>query len=176
MKFNGYTLKAVKSMATMDGFAYSGNIYFEGKKIGMACNNGFGGTTDVCFMPGIADCATHDEALTEDVVERLFTLHYYEKIFKLNAKDYPGAGTAFVTFADRFDIKNYIVGPNQTVDSLAAWLHKTKPDWEIESIELFRSLDDFNIDEAQQQEMADGGPDFADDPGEDAGGMTMTMQ
>ena len=175
MKLNGYTLKAVKSMETLDGFAYSGNIYFGGKKIGMACNTGCGGMTDVHLMPGIPDRADHYEALTEDVVERLFTLHDYEKVFKLNEKDHPGAGTAFVTFADPFDMKNYICGPNQTADSLTAWLHKTKPGWEIESIELFRSLDDFNIDESQQQEMADGGPDFADDPGEDAGGMTMTM-
>ena len=129
MKLNGYTLKAVKTMETLDGCAYSGNIYFDGKKIGMACNNGFGGMTDVCLMPGIPDRAAHDAALTEDFVERLFTLHDYEKMFKLNAKDHPGAGTAFVTFAEPFDMKNYICGPNKTAEDLAAWLDRTNPGW-----------------------------------------------
>jgi len=65
--------------------------------------------------------------------------------------------------------------PDITADDLTAHISKAKPGWEIDSIEIFRSLDDFNIDESQQQEMGDGGQDFAGDPGAEPGGMTMKM-
>jgi len=175
MKLNGYTLKAVKTMETLDGCAYSGNIYFGGKKIGMACNNGCGGMTDVHLMPGIPDLAAHNAALTEDLVERLFTLHDYEKIFKAETKNHPDKGIACVTYSKPFDFVVYACSQDTTADDLTAWLNEEKPGWEIGSIEVFHSLDDFNIDEPQQQEMADGGQDFASGQGEDAGGMTMKM-
>ena len=175
MKLNGYTLKAVKTMETLDGIAYSGNIYFNEKKIGMACNNGCGGMTDVHLMPGIPGRAAHDSALTEDFVERLFTLHDYEKVFKAETKTYPGRAVAFVTCSDSFDISHYICNEGTTAGELTAHINRTKPGREIESIEIFRSLDDFNIDETQQREMSDGNPDFAEDPGAEPGGMTMSM-
>jgi len=175
MKLNGYTLKAVKTMETLDGIAYSGNIYFNEKKIGMACNNGCGGMTDVHLMPGIPGRAAHDSALTEDFVERLFTLHDYERAFKAETKTHPGKAIAFVTYSDPFDIKSYICDEGTTADDLTAHINEEKPGWKIASMEIFRSLDDFNIDETQQQEMADGGANFADDPGAEPCGMTMSM-
>ena len=41
-------MKELKTMKGMDGYAYSGNIYFDGKKAGSICNDGYGGPTDVC--------------------------------------------------------------------------------------------------------------------------------
>ena len=176
MNLNGYTLKAVKTMNTLDGIAYSGNIYYDGRKIGMACNNGCGGMTEVHVMPGIADRASHYVALTEDVVERLFTLRDYERVFKAETKNRPEMGMAFVKFSEPFDSEAYVCGKNMTADALTAHICETKPGCKIESIDIFRSPDDFNISESQQQEMSDGTPVFTDGPGEDFGGMTMAMQ
>ena len=171
MQLNGYTLKAVKTMETMDGIAYSCNIYFGGKKIGMACNDGRGGMTDIHVMPGIPDRAALCAVLTEDFAERLFTLHGYEKAFKAHPA---GKSMAFVSYSGPFDLEAYLCGQNITAEALTAHIGKTKTGREIDSIEIFRSLDDFNIDESQQQEMADN-----QQPGEGTeegfGGMTMTM-
>jgi len=176
MKLNGYTLKAVKTMETTDGVAYTGNIYFDGKKIGMAYNDGRGGMTDVSLVPGIAGRAAHDAALTEDCVERLFTLHDYEDMFRANTRGRPEKGMAFVTYSDPLGIDAFLCGKDATLDEISAQVNKQKPGWEIGSIEIFRSLDDFMIDESRQQEQADGGQDFTGDPGEESGGMTMKMQ
>ena len=173
MNLNGYTLKAVKTMETMNGIAYSGNIYFGGKKVAFAYNDGRGSETVVDVSDDIADYETHDSVLTEAFVGRLFDLHDNEKIFKSGTKNKPDMGVAFVTITNPFRMKNYICSKAITVDDVAECVLKSTPGCNIESIEIFRSLDDFNIEESQQQEMDDGGPDFADDPGEDAGGMTM---
>ena len=150
MKINGYTLKAVKMMDTPDGISYSGNIYYDGKKIGMAYNDGRGGMTDVDLHPDYRD---HYSVLDEDFVERLFTLNDYEKMFKDNQKKHPNTGLAFVMYTDYCDLGTIRFGGNVTMDEIKGHAEKTKPGWAIESIELFRSPDDFIIDQDHQPEI-----------------------
>jgi len=148
MKLNGYTLKAVKTMETMDGIAYSGNIYFDNKKIGIAHNGGYGGSTDVHLSP---EHHNHYPALNEDFVERLFTLCDYEKIFKAEMKKQQNKAVAFVTYSDYFDLSYYTLGQNGNEEGLRAHIQKNNPErGDIESIEIFRTLDDFNITQPAQ--------------------------
>jgi len=157
MNLNGYTLKAVKTMETPDGIAYSGNIYFDGKKIGAAYNDGRGGMTDVSLIVGIPDRAAHNAVLTENFVERLFALNDYENMFRANTKGRPEKGMAFVTYSDPLGIDAFLCSKDATADEISAQVNKQKPGWEIGSVEIFRSLDDFIIDESQQQEQTEDG-------------------
>ena len=142
MKLNGYTLKAVKTVSTLDGVNYWGNIYFENKKIGIAHNDGNGGMTNVRLLPEYRD---HYSVLNEDFVERLFTLNDYEKIFKSETKNKPDKIIAFVTYANYFDLSYYVCGQNANEQGLRTHIQKEYPEREIETIEFFRSLDDFNV-------------------------------
>ena len=152
MTLNGYTLKAVKTMPTLDWDSYSGNIYFENKKIGMAHNDGNGGMTDVQLLPEYRD---HYPILSEDFVERLFTLYEYEKIYKAETKKEQNKALAFVTYSDFFDLSYYTLGQNGNEEGLRAHIQKKNPErGEIESIEIFRSPDDFNVTQPTQQSLA----------------------
>ena len=143
MTLNGYTLKAVKMMPSFDGVCFSGNIYFENKKIGMAHNDGNGGMTNVQLLPEYRD---HYPILNEDFVERLFTLNDYEKIYKAETKKQQNKAVAFVTYSNYFDLSYYTLGQNGNEEGLRTHIQKSNPErGDIESIEIFRSLDDFNV-------------------------------
>lgn len=58
----GVALKAMKSMQTMDGLAWSANIYFQGKKVGHYENRGDGGASFV-RIPDAALKALRAEAI-----------------------------------------------------------------------------------------------------------------
>lgn len=145
MNLNGYTLKAVKTMETPDGISFSGNIYFSNKKIGTAYNGGFGGMTDVHLLPDYRD---HYSVLNEDFVERLFTLHDYEKIYKAELRKSPNMGVVFVTYNNPFDLRYVLFKQDKTSDEVQSHIQKTSNGKEIEAVELFRSLDDFNVTES----------------------------
>ena len=171
MNLNGYTLKAYKMMETNQGIAYSANIYFDGKKIGSASNDGRGGMTDVYVDSKYRD--EHRSVLDEDFVERMFTLGDYEDIFKHNLKKNPNLeAMAFVFYKDNCELHPFMCSKNATLDGLKNNLERRKPECQVESIEIFRSLDDFNVDQDHQPESYQS--DDADEDMDEESGMNMS--
>ena len=151
MNLNGYTLKAVKMTEVRRGIAYTGNIYYNGKQIGSAHNDGDGGMTFVDLPP---EHRSHDQVLDEEFVERLFTLNDYESLFRENVPIKPdlGFGGAMVIF-NPFDLDCSLFPKDETMDEVLTRIRKDNPGREIESVELFRSLADFNIDQDHKPEL-----------------------
>jgi hypothetical protein len=171
MNLNGYTLKAVKMMETHDGIAYSGNIYYNGKQIGSAYNDGRGGMTDVDLIPKYRD---HYPALDEAFVERLFTLNDYEDIYKHNLKKNPNLESmAFVLYKNNCKLDAFMCSKNAKMEGIKGNLERRKPGWEIDSIEIFRSPEDFNIDQDHQPEIYQS--DDADENMDEESGMTLSQ-
>lgn len=144
MELNGYTLKAVKMMETPNGISFTGDIYHDGKMIGDAYNSGNGGMTHVSLRPEHRD---HYPVLDENFVERLFTLNDYESIFKDHMKDKADKGLAIITYANPFDLDFVVCGKDETAEGVTAGMNKSNPGREIESVEIFRALDDFIIND-----------------------------
>jgi len=152
MNLNGYTLKAVKMMETPRGISYSGSIFYSGKNIGTAYNGGDGGMTHIHLSP---DYQNHYAVLDEDFVERLFTLNDYETMFKAETKDKQGQGMAFATYANPFDLKYFFCTQDELMKEIVSRIQKPKPNQEVESIELFRTLHDFDITPSNKSQSQD---------------------
>jgi len=142
MNLNGYSLKAVKMMETPRGISYTGDICYSDTKIGDAYNKGDGGITQVYLSHGYHN---HSSVLNEEFVSRLFLLNDYEKIFKTEMRRIPGKGMTFVTYTDPFDLRCILCDRDEALDKIVSRILEAEPGREIESIEVFRSLDDFNI-------------------------------
>lgn len=143
MQINKYTIKSIKTMKTMDGMAYTGNIYFENKKVAIAQNSGDGSCTMVYTL---IDHDIHRPILTEEFVERLFTLADYEKLFKDNAKKRALCGIAIVTYATHpFEMDCLSTTPTVTMEQIRTFVGEQHPKRIIKEIEIFRSLEDFNV-------------------------------
>jgi len=150
MKLNGYSLKSVKTLETHDGVCISGNVYYSGKQIGSVYDEGRGGTIIVDLS---SEYPEHYPVLSEDFVWRLLELKDYEDIFKKNLKKQPEDGTAFVIFANSYNLKSLVCGRSASMDDIRNFVSETMPGKEVKSIEIFRSLDDFNIDQDHRPEL-----------------------
>jgi hypothetical protein len=69
-------------------------------------------------------------------------------MYKAELRDNPNMGVVFVTYNNPFDLRYVLFKQDKTSDEVQSHIHKTSIGKEIESIELFRTLDDFNIAES----------------------------
>ena len=150
MNYNGYTLKAVNMVETPKGISYWGDIYYSGEQIGTAHNEGNGGMTQVSLLP---DHRNHYDVLNEAFTERLFILNDYEEIFKEETNGRPDNGMAFATYTNPFDLKRFPCDKDEPLDEIVLRIQDDEPEHELESVEVFRSPDDFNITPSGQPEI-----------------------
>jgi len=147
MNCYGYGLKEVHMMETPRDISYSGDIYYSGKQIGSAYNGGYGGMTEVTLDPAFS---AHEEVLNESFVERLFTLNDYERVFMDMVADKTEKGLVVVNYTNPFDIKFLTCSRDAAMEKIVKSVMFSDDARQVDSIEVFRSLQDFNIDESHQ--------------------------
>ena len=154
MNINGYTLKTVKNFMGREGYGFSANLYYNGKRIGEVTDTANGsGEIDIYLDMDSRD--QHKEVDT-DFLERLYLLHSQEKSFKAKIKAGVDKALICVAFSEPTKDWNYYLeytgGKSMTEDAFTAWYNKNGVGGTIEKIDIFTSLDDFNIQDTAVSE------------------------
>ena len=157
MNINGYTLKSIKNFMGREGYGFNANLYHNGKKIGEVTDPANGsGEIDIYLDSSYRG---QHENVDTDFLERLYLLNDQEKAFKSMMKKEPEKVLIGVTFSEHTDDYNYYLefsgSKNMTEESFAAWYEKNGKGGTIEKVDIFKSLDDFNIqDTAESEDMS----------------------
>ena len=166
MNINGYTLKSVKNFMGREGYGFSANLYHNGKRIGEVTDTANGsGEIDIYLD---MDCRDQHKNVDTDFLERLYLLHGQEKSFKAKTKSGLDKALICVAFSEPTTDWNYYLeytgSKSMTEDVFITWYNKNGVGGTIEKIDIFTSLDDFNIQDTAESENLS--------PQED--GMTMS--
>ncbi|BDF59171.1 hypothetical protein CE91St36_19880 [Christensenellaceae bacterium] len=152
MDINGYAMKGVKTFNTPDGGGYNASIYYEGKRICEVHEAGMGAPPYVeWFISKNFDqcCATrdfHDPILNEWFIGDLYDFYEDERQFKKDIKKYPDACYVKVEVKSSLP-KGYTFfkGKNYSDEALKKEIYKAIPKEQVESIRIYRTLNDFKI-------------------------------
>lgn len=151
MNINGYTLKSIKNFMGREGYGFSASLYYNNKKIGEVTDTADGsGETDVYL--DLKYQKDHDETVNTDFIERLYELYGQEQSFKNMIKIQPNRALYCVTFFEPTNSHEYYLefkgGKGMSEESFAAWYNGSGKGGKIEKIDIFKSLDDFNIQDS----------------------------
>ena len=153
MDVNGYAMKGVKTFNTPDGGGYNASIYYEGKRICEVHEAGMGAPPYVeWFISKNFDqcCATrdfHDPVLNEWFISDLYEFCEDERQFKKDIKKYPDA--CYVKVEDKSSLPKgytFFQGKNYSDEALKKEIYKEIPKEQVESIRIYRTLNDFKIE------------------------------
>ena len=151
MNINGYTLKAVKHFMGNEGYGFSANLYYNNKKIGEVTDTA-NGSCEIDIYLDMKHEAEHGKNLDTDFIERLYRLGDQEKSFKDMMKKTPDKALICVTFSKPTKNGDYYLeyhgSKGMTEEIFTEWHEKINSGGQIEKIEIFTSLDDFNIQDA----------------------------
>jgi hypothetical protein len=159
MNINGYTLKAIKEFTDKESIGFSANLYHNGKRIGEASGTavvniiGGGCEIDICLDPKFEEL---HENVDEDLVDRLYFLHLQEESYKDMIKKMPDKALVGVTlFPPTYELNFYLEfyeDKNITEEAFVAWYNKSGNSGKIAKVDIFTSLEDFNIQDATEPE------------------------
>ena len=165
MNINGYTLKAIKTFMGNEGKGFNANLYHNGKKIGEVTDTANG----CCEIDVYIDMQMQKQHrdIDTDFLERLYLLHTQERGFKDMLKAKASEALICVKLSkptpDGDCYVEYFGNKTLTKNAFIDWYEKEGRGGTIESVEIFTSPDDFNI-----QDVAD-----SEDLSPQEDGMTM---